>query len=98
MPSLSLLFFRDCIVSVYLEVRDTYIDDNRKFVPNDGSYVERRKLNSSERKKLRGIMTLLEEKGRLRNVPFSPQEIANFSIVFMVMRNRVRFLQLQYRD
>ena len=51
MLSLSLLFFRDFIISEHLEVRGTYIDGDRKFVPNDGSYVKRTKLNTSERKK-----------------------------------------------
>lgn len=55
-------------MSVYLEVRDICIY-NRKCVPNDGSYVKKTKVNTQERgKRMRGVMPLLEEKGRFRNV------------------------------
>lgn len=77
-------------MSVYVEVRSIYIN-NRKCVPSDGSYVKRTKLNTQERKKLRGIMPLLEEKGRFRNVSIFPRDWI-FKIVVMVMSDRVRFL------
>lgn len=45
--------------------------------------MKRTKLNTQERKKLRRIMPLLEEKGRFRNVPIFPRDWI-FKIVVMV--------------
>lgn len=72
MLTLSLLFFRDIIISVYLEVRCISIDDNQKFVANSRRYAERTKLNASERKP--GEEDLYSLKRCFRNMPILPRD------------------------